>query len=578
MKILATYLKPYWKATLLAPILMIIEVATNLIQPLLMVEIVDEGIKSGNVTYIIRLGVIMVGIALFGIIGGLGNVYFSSIVAQNYGTDLRTDLFKKVQSFSFENLDKFKTASLITRLTNDVMQIQNIVLAMLRVLVRAPLLGIGSIVMALTLNPGLASILLMTIPILALSILFVIKKGIPIFTKVQKKLDRVNTVMRENLTGIRVVKAFVRSDYEKQRFCEANNDLRDITMKASRIVGITMPVMMVVMNFSIVAIIWFGGIKANYGDMQVGQIMAFINYMMQVLFSLIMLSFMLMMVSRAKASTDRIIEVLKTKTDIHDTLEASDEPIKNGHVDFKEVFFRYPNAGGEPVLKNITFSAISGETVAIIGATGSGKSSLVNLIPRFYDVTEGKVLIDGKDIRNIKLNTLRNCVSMVLQESILFSGTIMENLRWGRDDAKDEEVIEAAKKADAHDFITHFPDGYNTVVGQRGVNLSGGQKQRLAIARALLKNPVILIMDDSTSAIDMGTEARIQSALKVLLKKPTCFIIAQRISTVLEADKIIVLEDGEIINIGNHSELLQKCSIYQDIYYSQMGKEVVWHD
>jgi len=578
MKILATYLKPYWKATLLAPILMIIEVATNLIQPLLMVEIVDEGIKSGNVTYIIRLGVIMVGIALFGIIGGLGNVYFSSIVAQNYGTDLRTDLFKKVQSFSFENLDKFKTASLITRLTNDVMQIQNIVLAMLRVLVRAPLLGIGSIVMALTLNPGLASILLMTIPILALSILFVIKKGIPIFTKVQKKLDRVNTVMRENLTGIRVVKAFVRSDYEKQRFCEANNDLRDITMKASRIVGITMPVMMVVMNFSIVAIIWFGGIKANYGDMQVGQIMAFINYMMQVLFSLIMLSFMLMMVSRAKASTDRIIEVLKTKTDIHDTLEASDEPIKNGHVDFKEVFFRYPNAGGEPVLKNITFRAISGETVAIIGATGSGKSSLVNLIPRFYDVTEGKVLIDGKDIRNIKLNTLRNCVSMVLQESILFSGTIMENLRWGRDDAKDEEVIEAAKKADAHDFITHFPDGYNTVVGQRGVNLSGGQKQRLAIARALLKNPVILIMDDSTSAIDMGTEARIQSALKVLLKKPTCFIIAQRISTVLEADKIIVLEDGEIINIGNHSELLQKCSIYQDIYYSQMGKEVVWHD
>ncbi|MDD2402533.1 MAG: ABC transporter ATP-binding protein, partial [Clostridia bacterium] len=291
-----------------------------------------------------------------------------------------------------------------------------------------------------------------------------------------------------------------------------------------------------------------------------------------------MLSFMLMMVSRAKSSTDRIIEVLKTKTDIHDTLEASDEPIKNGHVDFKEVFFRYPNAGGEPVLKNITFSAISGETVAIIGATGSGKSSLVNLIPRFYDVTEGKVLIDGKDIRNIKLNTLRNCVSMVLQESILFSGTIMENLRWGRDDAKDEEVIEAAKKADAHDFITHFPDGYNTVVGQRGVNLSGGQKQRLAIARALLKNPVILIMDDSTSAIDMGTEARIQSALKVLLKKPTCFIIAQRISTVLEADKIIVLEDGEIINIGNHSELLQKCSIYQDIYYSQMGKEVVWHD
>lgn len=572
---IASYLKPYWKAALLAPLLMLLEVITDLIQPKLMADIIDKGIANGDTDFIIQTGLTMIGVTLIGVVGGFGCVFFSSVAAQSFGTDLRSDLFSKVQSFSFASLDKLKTASLITRLTNDITQVQNLVLIMLRILVRAPMLCIGGIIMALAIDPGLALILVVTVPVLAAALAIVIGKGFPLFRKVQERLDRVNGVMRENLTGVRVIKAFVRADYEIKRFGTVNDEYKAISMQASRIVGMIMPVMILLLNLSILAVIWFGGIRVNNGDMLVGQVMAFINYMTQILFSLMIVGFMLMMVSRAKVSADRIQEVLATETEITDKPDASTTPITAGRVDFQQVSFRYAGAGGEPVLRNITFTALPGETVAFLGSTGSGKTTLVNLIPRFYDVTEGRVLVDGSDVRDIKLDTLRQSLGIVLQESILFTGTVRENIRWGCEEASEEQIIGAAKAAEAHDFITNLSEGYDTLIGQRGVNLSGGQKQRLSIARALIKRPAILILDDSTSAVDVATETQIQNNLKNLLKSTTCIVIAQRISTVLRADKILVLEDGRIIDSGTHQELMQTSRVYQDIYYSQLGEAVV---
>lgn len=575
MKKLSSYLKPYWKTTVLAPLLMLFQVITELLQPKLMADIIDKGVARGNLHYIVQTGTLMIAIALVGVLGGFGAVTFSSIAAQSFGTDLRSDLYKKIQSLSFTSLDRFKTASLITRLTNDVVQVQSVVLSMLRILVRAPLLSIGGIIMALTIDPGLAVILVVTVPILAASLAFVIRKGFPLFGRVQKGLDRVNTVMRENLTGVRVVKAFVRAKYEINRFEKVNQEYTDISIDASRIVGIIMPVMNMVLNLSIIAVIWFGGIRVNYGRMQVGQVMAFINYMTQILFSLMLVGFMLMNVSRAKVSADRIREVLNTETEITDREKTSEGPIQKGLVEFKNVAFRYAGAGGEPVLRNISFTAYPGERVAILGATGAGKSTLVNLIPRFYDATEGQVLINGVDVRDYKLSILRSGIGMVLQESLLFSGTVGENIRWGAPLANDEEVVAAAKAAQAHEFIMKLPEGYDTVIGQRGVNLSGGQKQRVSIARALIKKPTILILDDSTSAVDVATEACLQDALKEIMQSATSIVIAQRISTVLEADKILVMEDGRIVDVGNHRELMAKSPLYQDIYHSQLGREVI---
>lgn len=570
---LACYLKPYWKIATLAPLFMLLEVATDLIQPALMAQIIDKGIASGNIYFIVRTGLLMVATALIGMIGGIGCTIFASNAAQNFSADLRTDLFKKVQSFSFEDLDKFKTASLITRLTNDVVQVQNVVLAMLRTLVRAPLLCVGGIIMALLINPSLALILLATVPILVISLAIIIRKGFPLFTEMQRRLDQVNTVMRENLAGVRIVKAFVRSDYENKRFAKANDGLMEIAVKASKLVGLTMPIMFLVMNLSIVAVIWFGGIRVDGGNMQVGQVMAFITYMTQILFSLMMVAFMLMMVSRAKASAERIQEVLDTEIQIKDAVNSLKCEITGGRIDFQNVSFTYQSAGARPVLQNISFTAMPGETIAILGSTGSGKSTLVSLIPRFYEVTEGRVLIDGYDVKDLSLDNLRSKISMVLQESILFSGTIRDNICWGRQDASDREVIDAAKAAQAHEFISKLPEGYSTILGQRGVNLSGGQKQRLSIARALLRKPKILILDDSTSAVDVVTEVRIQDSLRQM-GNSVCFIIAQRISSVMEADKIIVLEDGEIADIGSHGELMNSSRVYQDIYLSQLGEGV----
>ncbi|MDK2809677.1 MAG: ATP-binding cassette, subfamily multidrug efflux pump [Petroclostridium sp.] len=575
MKRLTLYLKPYWAAVLLAPLLMLVEVVCDLLQPTLMSRIVNIGVGSRDAGYIIKTGTLMLGIALLGMAGGIGCTIFAVIASQNFGTDLRADLFQKIQSFSFANLDKLKTESLITRLTNDVMQVQHVVLMMLRILVRAPLLFVGGIVMAVAINPVLACISLAVIPVMIGILAFVITKSFPLFAAVQEKLDRVNRVMRENLTGVRVVKAFVRSDYEISRFGKANDELMEITVKASRFVGMTMPIIMLLMNTGVVAVTWLGGYRVNSGNIQVGHVIALINYIMQILFALMMSTMMLMSATRAKASADRIIEVLDMELDIGNDSEACRNVVRAGRVEFKHVSFRYEGTSGADVLQDVSFTANPGETIAILGATGAGKSTLINLIPRFYDATEGRILIDGVDVRDMEPQYLRSIISVVLQESILFSGTIRDNIRWGRKDATEEEVVEAAKAAQAHDFIMGFPHGYDTVLGQRGVNLSGGQKQRLSIARALLKKPLILIMDDSTSAVDLETESRIQASLKELMKNTTCFIIAQRINSVVEADKIIVLENGRVADIGSHGDLMRSSRVYQEIYRSQTGEEAV---
>ena len=571
---LLKYIRPYWKAALLAPLLMLVEVVADLLQPRLLASIVDRGIASGDMDFILRTGAVMIGVAILGFFGGLGCIAASSHASLKFGTDLRSALYRKIQSFSFENIDSFQTATLITRLTNDVTQMQNVVMMSLRILVRAPLLAVGGLVMAIGINPGLALIMGVSIPVLIMALSAVLSKGFPLFAKLQQKLDNVNLVTRENLVGVRVVKAFVRGAFERDRFANANEELVDVTVRALRLMALTMPLMMLIMNLSIAAVLWFGGIQVRGGAIKIGEIMAFINYMTLILFSLLMVTFVLMMFSRAKASSLRIREVLETRQDIAEIEGASNEPVSGGDIVFENVSFRYEGASGDMVIKNISFEIKSGETVAILGSTGSGKSTLVSLIPRLYDVTEGSITVDGRDVRSMRLAALRGGISFVLQESILFSGTVEENIRWGRRDASMDEVIEAAKAAQAHEFIMNFEKGYDTLLGQRGVNISGGQKQRISIARALLKKAPILILDDSTSAIDMGTESRLQNALRAMLKDTTTIIIAQRVSSVIDADNIILLEDGQIADQGTHAQLLSRSAIYQDICKSQLGEEV----
>ncbi|GLI51730.1 ABC transporter [Tepidanaerobacter syntrophicus] len=569
MKKLLAYLKPYWKLAVLGPLAMFVEVACDLMQPNLMSQIVDEGIKTGNLDFVIKTGLHMVLIAIIGIAGGIGCSFFAGIVSQSFGADLREDLYRRVENFSFKNIDKFTTGSLITRLTNDVVQLQTAVLVMMRMMVRTPLLLVGSFIMAVRINARLALILIVCLPILLILGYLLIKKAMPFFTKVQQALDKVNTILQENLAGIRVVKAFVRGEYEKQKFNKANDNLTRLNITASRMIGLTMPLMFLVMNMCIAAALWFGGMNVNIGTMQTGEVIAFINYLTQILFSLLRVGFMLIFFSRAKVSADRVIEILSTTPEI--VSGSCDSPVEKGKVEFKDVYFSYSEKQ-EPVLKDINFTALPGQTIAIIGTTGSGKTTLVNLIPRFYDVTSGSVLVDDIDVKERNLKVLRSAIGIVPQNPLLFSGTIIENIKWGKEDATEEEVIAAAKAAQAHDFIMSFPENYNTVLGQRGVNLSGGQKQRLTIARALLRKPAILILDDSTSAVDVTTEARIQKALKEWMKDKTCFIITSRISSAISADDILVMEEGQIIGRGTHSELIESCAIYQEIYHSQMDK------
>lgn len=570
------YLKRYWFVSLLAPLLMVVEVSTDLLRPYLMANIIDHGIATGDIAYIFRTGFLMIGLAVVGIAGGFGCTIAASIAGQSLGTDVRADLFKKVQSFSFTNLDKFETASLITRLTNDVNQVQNMVMMSLRMMVRAPLLCIGGIVMAVLINARLAMILYVLIPLLVIGLIWIVRRGYPLFKQVQTRLDRVNTVMRENLAGVRVVKAFVRANHENVRFGAANDEFMDTSIRAGRVIALVWPFLNLMMNVSVVAVLWFGGVQVNQGTILIGEVVAFISYMFQILFSLLMLAFVVVMFSRAKASADRIHEVLNTDADIVNPLQADMRPIEEGAVEFDDVTFRYAGAQGPPVLKNISFQTAPGETVALLGGTGAGKTTLVSLIPRLYDVTEGTIRIDGRDIRTMDLKALRQGIGMVLQSSVLFSGTIRDNLKWGNRAAEEEAVQTAAEQAQAHGFITETQYGYDSLLGQRGVNLSGGQKQRISIARALLKGAPILILDDSTSAVDLRTEAKIQQAFR-RSRKITTFLIAQRISSVMHADKIIVLDDGRIEAMGTHEELLRTSAIYQDIFESQMGEGAVVH-
>ncbi|MBM3235845.1 ABC transporter ATP-binding protein [Candidatus Poribacteria bacterium] len=568
---LAGFLRPYWKLVIIGPLLMLIEVAMDLSQPRLMQQIIDVGIAQLNMSVVINTGLFMVGLALIGAFGGSGNTVVAVKVSQGFGADIRSALFRKVQFFSFGNLDTLETGHLITRLTNDVTQVQEVVLILLRILVRAPLMLVGALIMAIITSPKLALMLIVLGPLSLSMVILVLKRAHPMFAAVQDRLDKLNTVMQENLAGVRVVKAFTQSDYEQKRFGDANDNLMGRTISAMQLVALVMPFMMLTVNFGVVGAIWFGGMQVTLGNMKIGQVMAFVNYLLQTLFSLMMVSMLLIQMSRAGASAERITEVLNSEPDIKDKPDAISMFRPKGRVAFEEVTFSYDGNLKSPVLRNISFVAEPGQTVAILGATGSGKSSLIHLIPRFYDATEGRVTIDGVDVRDVSAESLRSNVGIALQESVLFSGTIRDNIRYGRPEATDEEVVAAAKAAQAHDFINEFPEGYDTQLGQRGVNLSGGQKQRLAIARALIIDPAVLILDDSTSSVDVETEAKIQDALLTLMKNRTSFVIAQRISTVLNADKIIVLEDGAVVAEGTHSELLASSPIYREIYESQLG-------
>lgn len=592
MRKLARYVKPYWLAALLAPLLMILEVYMDLLQPKLMAVIVNEGVIGGDFASIRRAGLLMLITSLIGLAGGIGCAVYANIAALNFGADVRKALFAKVQSFSFRNLDRFQSGSLIVRLTNDVTQVQMFVQMLLRVMVRAPFLAVGSLIMAFTINVKLALVLVVVSPVLFASVYFIIRKGFPLFSQVQTRLDRLNTVLQENLAGIRVVKAFVRSDYESKRFGRANDAYMESAVQANVVMATLQPVMFLLLNGTIVAVLWLGGNLVWESSLAIGDLAAFINYVTQVLSSLMMVGMILMNVSRSKASADRINEVLETESEIADNVRslalarplteaaataaaAATEAPMSGRIVFDDVSFAYGEE--ERVLEQVSFTVEPGQTVAILGATGSGKSTLVHLIPRLYEATRGSVRIDGIDVRDMELRSLRSRIGLVLQEAVLFSGTVRDNITFGRPDAAQEEVEAAAKAAQAHDFIMRMPDGYDTRLGQRGINLSGGQKQRLSIARALLVKPAILIFDDSTSAVDLGTESRIQKALRELLAHSTSLIIAQRITSVMEADRILVLDEGRIAAQGTHAELMETSEVYRDICRSQIREEDAVH-
>ena len=561
---------------------MIVEVLGEIILPKLMSMIINYGcgqdvtVAAKGPAYIIGIGAAMIGTALLMMMGGVLGAYFAVKASVNFAGDLRRDVFAKVQKFSFANIEKFSTGSLVTRLTNDITNIQNVLSMGLRMLLRAPGMLIGGLIMAFLMNAKLALVFCVVIPVLIIALAFVMKTAFPRFDVMQTKIDGLNSRIQENITNQRVVKSFVRDDFEKETFDRANNELKDKTLRAMKVVILTMPIMTLAMNLTVMAVVWFGGQQILIGNMPVGNLTAFTTYVTQILMSLMMVSMIMIQGSRAMASSHRILEVLDTDIDLNDdNASEKDRLVTSGEIEFKNVCFRYYKKHKKNVLQNINFTAKPGEVVGIIGSTGSGKSSLVQLIPRLYDCDEGEVLVDGVNVKEYSLNHLRDGVAMVLQKNTLFSGSIMENLRWGDEEATDEQVKEAAKAAQADGFVSEFADGYDRELGQGGVNVSGGQKQRLCIARALLKKPKILILDDSTSAVDTATEAQIRKSFSTTLKDTTKLIIAQRISSVEDADRILVMDEGQIVGQGTHKELLESCETYQEIYYSQRSKEEV---
>lgn len=569
------FLKPFKTMVIYVLILKFCQTLSLLFLPTLMADIVDIGIVNGDTNYIFKIGGLMLIVAAGSVVCTVIASFFSSKTAMGFGKNLRGEVFSRVEQFSLQEIDQIGTASLITRTTNDITQMQQVLMVMLRMMVIAPIMCIGGIIMAISKDAKLSLVMVFVVPILAIAIFIVAKKGIPLFKAMQSKLDHLNLVLRENLTGIRVIRAFNRINFEKKRFHEANLDLTNTAIKVNKILAALMPVLLLAMNFTTIGIIWFGGMRIDQGSMQVGDLMAFVQYIMLIMFSLVMVSMMFVMIPRASASAVRINQIFDTIPNIKDNLQfTSGECAKefNGLVEFKNVTFSYPGAE-RAAINDISFRTNPGEVTAIIGGTGSGKSTLVNLILRFYDVDNGSIIVNGQDIRQIAQKSLRAKIGLVPQKAVLFTGTITENIKYGKKDATEEEVIAAAKTAQATEFITELEKGFETTIAQGGTNLSGGQKQRLSIARALVKKPEIYIFDDSFSALDFKTDAKLRTALKSEIKQATVIIVAQRVTTVLDADQIIVLDKGQISGIGKHRELLKTCGVYREIVSSQLSEE-----
>lgn len=569
IKQFAPCVKKYWWAALLSPLTVIIEVLLEVRIPMLMSQIVDTGITNQDLQYVVNMGVQMVAFALCSLAAGALSAWFASIAGMGLGAGLRQGMFDRVQDFAFSNVDRFSTASLVTRLTTDVNRVQMTFMMLIRVCVRAPVMLVSATVLAWQLNGELVTVFLIAIPVLGGMLALIATRAFPRFQVMMEKFDGLNARVQETLMAIRVVKAFVRSKFEKKKFEVTNDDLKRASIMAEKILVWNGPLMTLAMYACIVAIVWFGGKLIAFGSMETGQLMSFISYVTQILMSLMMITNTFVMIVMSKASANRICEVLQEMPDISDAQADPALAVPDGSIEMRHVFFRYNQEAEKPVLSDISLSIRSGETIGVIGGTGSAKSTLVQMIPRLYEAEEGEVLVGGHNVKDYTLDHLRGAVAMVLQKNVLFSGTIRENLLWGNPEATDEELIEACKAAQAHEFVMAFPDGYETNLGQGGVNVSGGQKQRLCIARALLKNPKILILDDSTSAVDTATDSKIREALRAHRSDTTTIIIAQRVTSVCEADRIIVLDDGKINDIGTHSELLARNQIYQEVYYSQ---------
>lgn len=567
-------LKPYTLQVITVFILVFLQSMSELYLPTLMSGIVDTGIIKGDTGYILKTGGIMLFIALGGTACTIYASFLSSRTSMGFGKILRGKVFSHVENFTLNAFDKLGTPSLITRTTNDITQVQMVTMMLLRMTISAPIMCIGGVVMAVSKDATLALVVIGAVPVLAALIFIVMQKSLPLFKSIQTKIDRINLILRENLTGIRVIRAFNRTEKEKKRFDIANLDLTDTSIRVNKIMAFMMPMVMLLMNFTVIAIIWFGGIRIDGGHMQVGSLMAFIQYVMQIMFSLMMMSMMFIMVPRASASAERINEVLEVIREIHDPEKPLESHSQRGFVEFKDVTFRYPGAE-QPALSNITFCTGPGEVTAIIGGTGAGKSTLINLIPRFYDVNSGSVLVDGLDVREMTQEGLRAKIGFIPQKAVLFAGTIKDNIRFGKEDANIHEITKAADTAQAMEFISSMEEGFDFELAQEGTNLSGGQKQRLSIARALVRKPEIYIFDDSFSALDFKTDTRLRAALKKETARSTVIIVAQRVNTVMDADRIIVLDEGKIAGMGTHKELLETCAVYREIVLSQLSEEEI---